>query len=116
MDISRIFIVDGPSKCVKVFREEQSLYEVRNENMRYPWGLSIGGENLFVTDAVMHCLLKFSLEGVFISKAGSEGDGNEEMNNPMGVCCSPDVKQVYVCDGSNNRLQVKITGNYTVQS
>ena len=71
--------------------------------MEYPWGLAVREDDLFVTDGVKHSVLKYSLDGTFLRKAGLLGKGKEELDSPMGVSCG---KMVYVCDNGNNRIQV----------
>ena len=89
-----------------MFREEKKLCEISDwDNMGYPWGLAVREDSLFVTDGVKHSVLKYSLDGTFLRKAGLLGEGREELNNPMGVSCG---NMVYVCDSGNNRVQVSV--------
>lgn len=87
-----------------MFREQNKVCEICDlENMVYPWGLAAREDSLFVTDGVTHSVLKYSLDGTFLRKAGLLGGGKEELDNPMGISCGD---MVYVCDSGNNRIQV----------
>ena len=87
-----------------MFKEQNKVSEIWDEeHLGYPWGLAICEENLFVTDGVKHILVKYSLDGTFLDKAGSLGDGRDQLDNPMGLSGGA---KLYVCDSGNNRLQV----------
>lgn len=102
-----MYVVDGGSKSVKVFQEEELILNVTNEeHMSYPWDVCICNEKMFVTDGNNHCVLKFNVDGSFLGKCGTKGNGNSQFNNPMGLSCLPSRMQIYVCDNDNNRIQI----------
>ncbi|MDQ7833741.1 MAG: hypothetical protein RDU30_18590, partial [Desulfovibrionaceae bacterium] len=60
--------------------------------------------SVYITDAGNHRIQKFSADGVFLSKWGSQGAGDGEFNQTTGVAVAPDGS-VYVADSGNNRIQ-----------
>ena len=55
-------------------------------------------DELYVTDRVTQCVMKFSRTGEFLAKAGSRGNAPEQFSGITGLCCEAGL--VYVCDGS----------------
>jgi len=72
-----------------------------------PYGVAFDSKHksIVVTDNYNHRLQFFSQQGgKFLSKFGSEGTGNGQLDNPKGVCIQPATNNVIVTDDS--RLQV----------
>ena len=71
--------------------------------MRYPRGVAIDDhENIYISS--QHKLQKFTKNGFFIKCVGTKGRGKREFYFPRGVTIYQ--SQIYVCDSSNNRIQV----------
>ena len=61
--------------------------------------------NIYVTTSTTHQLVKLSSTGNLIKIVGQLGKGNAEFNLPNGLRVSKN-RELYVCDSSNNRVQV----------
>jgi len=62
--------------------------------------------NVYVADGGNDRIQKFTSNGTFITKWGSEGFDSGQFVNPSGVAINPSSGNVYVADGENNRIQV----------
>jgi uncharacterized protein YjiK len=60
--------------------------------------------NIYVVDTSNHRVQKFTSDGEFIAKWGSEGSGDGELNYPLGLAIDDD-DNVYVVDSDNFRVQ-----------
>jgi len=60
--------------------------------------------NVYLSDNINHRIQKFTSEGVFITKWGSNGTGDGQFNNPTGVAVDS-VGNIYVVDRNNHRTQ-----------
>ena len=75
----------------------------------YPSGIVISGDNVFVSDAVLHCIFKLKFPTfIFVSKVGERGTGVEKFRNPNSLTVADGY--VYVADYGNNRIAVMSTG------
>ena len=63
-----------------------------------------GKGNVYVMDHYNNRIQKFSSSGAFITKWGSEGDGDGEFDNPQSIAIDGQGN-VYVADANNNRIQ-----------
>jgi len=61
---------------------------------------------IFVADYQNHRIQVFGLDGTFIRKWGSKGQGDGQFNLPSGVDVHPTQSLVYVTDQDNSRVQV----------
>ena len=61
-------------------------------------------DELFVTDDATQCVLKFSLTGEFLKRAGSRGNKPGQFTGISGLCCEAGL--VYICDGSIQQIQI----------
>jgi len=82
----------------------------------YPYGVCIDAAGLvYVTDnQFTHSrVVRFGPDGVFDATFGSQGTGNGQLKNPAGIAINPSAARVYVCDTTNNRLEIFDTdGNW----
>ena len=70
-----------------------------------PSGLAFDKEdNLYIADSLNHRVQKFSYEGKFLGKWGSQGSGEGQFNMPWGITIDKQG-DVYVVDWRNDRVQ-----------
>jgi DNA-binding beta-propeller fold protein YncE len=67
------------------------------------------GDSVYVADTGNHRIQEFTSEGVFITKWGSEGEGNTEFDSPYKVAVDRSGN-VFVTDTDNHRVQ-RFTGD-----
>jgi tripartite motif-containing protein 71 len=60
--------------------------------------------NVYVADELNHRIQKFDSDGTFITKWGSQGEGDGQFTHPQEAALDSS-DNVYVADGSNNRIQ-----------
>ena len=71
-----------------------------------PSGVAIKDDLMYVNDQGNNRVQKFSVgQQSYISKFGSNGQGNGQFSNPRGICIDQEGK-VYIADYSNHRIQV----------
>ncbi|MGH8046842.1 MAG: hypothetical protein ACREKL_06320 [Chthoniobacterales bacterium] len=79
----------------------------------YPFGLCLDDAGLvYVADnQFTHSrVVRFSATGAYDGAFGSKGTGNGQMQNPEGIAVNSAANRVYVCDKTNNRLEIFDTG------
>ena len=72
--------------------------------MSHPRGLLICGNRVFVSHN--HCILVYELDGKFVSRIGSKGSGELQFKGPWGLSTDEFNNDIYICDCSNNRIQI----------
>ena len=82
---------------------------VCERQVSYPSGISISGDNVFVSDTGLHCVFKFKFPTfISVSKVGKGGTGVGEFRYPHSLTVADGY--VYVADCNNNRIAVMSTG------
>ena len=108
---NRIFIAEGDESGLRricVFSEKGGyLTNFTHQDFRWLHGITIHGDNLYVTDARVHAIFQFKIETDFplIAKQGMEGSQIGEFNYPTSLAVSTHG-EVYVTDYNNNRVQI----------
>ena len=70
-----------------------------------PYDVAVGCNNhLLVADSGFHCIFTFTLDGKYVSRFGTEGVGNGQLNSPHGVTVDPDGF-ILIID-YNNRVSI----------
>ena len=69
-----------------------------------PAGVTVGHNIIAVSEWYNH-VMKFSLQGEYLSKYGSCGSGDGQFNNPQGLCFNS-KGLLYITDNHNHRVQV----------
>ncbi len=59
--------------------------------------------NIYVSNRNIHEITKFDASGTYVTKWGSQGDGDDELNAPEGLAVDSQGN-VYVCDADNHRI------------
>ncbi|KAI6648961.1 Cell surface protein [Oopsacas minuta] len=101
-----IYIADRDNNRVQVFTSNGDYLFMFSENMYGPVGICISQSKVFVTQYLGHCINKYELEGKLIKSVGSYGNGEAQLDVPLGLDVSDRNSNVYVCDFLNNRVQI----------
>ena len=88
-----------------VSQGEGELEGSGNGQFKQPIDIAFSGGNLYVTDENNERVQEFSTAGVYLSKFGSSGSGNEQFNEPKGIATDPTTGNLYVVDSGNKRVQ-----------
>ena len=109
---NRIFITEGSEskshRRISVFSEKgEYLTSFTHQYFRCPNGITIHGDNLYVTDLEVHAIFQFKIETDFplVAKQGTEGFQIGEFNLPTNLAVSTHG-EVYVTDYRNYRVQI----------
>ena len=71
----------------------------------WPLGVSVASDgSVYVADTANHRIQKFTSEGEFVSKWGTQGTGDGQFKKLRGVAVASDGS-VYVVGIDNNRIQ-----------
>ena len=75
--------------------------------MKALWGIAIRGNNLYLTDWVLHAVFHLKIEAEFrlVARLGSRGSDIGEFDEPCQLSISTNGN-VYIADTSNNRIQI----------
>ena len=74
------------------------------ERLDHPLSCVYCKEKFFVTDLRNKCVKVFDGKGQFLYKFGEKGNGDEQMNQPFGLCVDKH-NNVFLCDRGNSRIQ-----------
>ena len=106
-----IYVVDFLQHEVLVFSEDAQYQrhfgqgEQGKGELTEPRGLCVSGDYVYVTEQYNHRVSIFRTSGEFVHSFGKLGSGRGELNRPYGIAVDQDGF-VFVCDCSNNRIQV----------
>jgi tripartite motif-containing protein 71 len=119
-----IYVADYEDYCIKKFSPDGQLIlqwgkqgtgdgEFSFERYWGPDGIGIetDGEYIYVADLGNHRMQKFTLDGVFVLKWGSEGQGDGKFYYPRGVAVDKN-HDVYVVDGAEYIQKFTSNGNF----
>ena len=74
--------------------------------VKEPMGIAINGDEVYVSDSLLHSILHFKLPGFrLITKVGKKGTGKGEFSLPRQLTVAPNGS-VFVADRDNNRIVV----------
>ena len=105
-----LYVSDSDKSCVHVFSNGEFLHsfgcgEDGEKMLSRPCGVCVAGQYVYVVNYWKHCVSVFTTKGEHVTSFGQRGSGDGDFKNPHGVCVDKDGF-VYVCDRSNNRLQI----------
>ena len=101
-----IYIADLGNHRVQVFSCNGDYIFMFSEKMNRPIGICVSQNKVFVTQWSRHCINMYDLEGKLIKSVGSEGNGESQFKNPIGLDVSDRNNNIYVCDLNNHRIQI----------
>ena len=109
----RIYVPNGVpfgSGNINVFSVTgEYIDRVCERQVSYPYGITISGDSVFVSDTGLHCVFKFKFPTfISVSKVGKKRTGVGELRFPRGLTVGDGY--VYVADRDNNRIAVMSTG------
>ncbi|KAI6650881.1 hypothetical protein LOD99_5721 [Oopsacas minuta] len=105
-----IYIADYREKSVMVFDSTAKyLFRFGDSNgkgeMNHPSGLAICGNRILIS-LYNHCILNYTLDGLFISKIGKYGNGELEFSYPFSLTMNESNEDIYICDYYSNIVQI----------
>ncbi len=75
--------------------------------MYYPTGICVDeGQHVYITDRNNNRIQKYSAWGQYITKWGTQGSGNNQLDTPWGITIDNDLCHIYIADQNNNRVVV----------
>ena len=108
-----VVIVDHDNKCVVVLDDTLNLLKwIRqgsgNSRLVRPHSVAVTDNVIAVSDWGSDQVKKYSLQGELLSVIGCRGDKNGQFSAPRGLAFNNN-KLLYVVDGGNHRVQVRIS-------
>ena len=102
-----VYVTDSYSACVQVFSQNGTFGRLgsRLGELAVPWGICVDHDYVYVIENGNHRVSVFYTSGVFITSIGMWGYRKGELSYPHGITIDQDGF-LYVCDDSNNRIQV----------
>ena len=92
---SSIIVFSVTGEYISTFCERQ---------VKWPVGIAINGDEVYVSDTLLHSILHFKLPGFqLVTKVGKQGTGKGEFYYPRQLTVAPNGS-VFVADSSNNRV------------
>ena len=106
-----VYVANCGGDCIQVFTAEGKFMRRFGKKgsgdgeLNSPFSVSIDSDNIvYVTEQINHCVSMFTSEGQFLRSFGTWGKGPGQFQGPFGIAV--DRGLVYVCDHSNDRLQI----------
>ena len=104
-----IYVADCLNSCVKVFDNTAKYLSKFGDTegvgkMSAPRGLLFRDNKVFVSHN--HCILVYELDGKFVSRIGSEGNGELQFNRSCGLSTDESNNDIYICDYHSSRIQI----------
>ena len=103
---NEVYVCDHGNKRIQVLSTiGEYVRQFGRDHLTQPTAICISQQDeLFVTDRATQCVLKFSLTGEFLKRAGSRGSKPGQFNGIRGLCCEAGL--VYICDLSTQTIQI----------
>ena len=103
---NEVYVCDKGNSRIQVLSTiGEYVRQFGRDHLIEPFDICISQQDeLFVTDRATQCVLKFSLTGKFLKRAGSRGSKPGQFNGISGLCCEAGL--VYICDLSTQTIQI----------
>ena len=103
---NEVYVCDMDNRRIQVLSTiGEYVRKIGRDHLTQPYSICISQKNeLFVTDEAIQCVLKFSLTGEFLKRAGSRGNKPGQFSGISGLCCEAGL--VYICDVNIQRIQI----------
>ena len=101
-----IYVCDESNNRIQVFNKSCEFIFSISENMKFPAGICFHNDQMFVTQFLGYSVNVYSTNGEYVASVGSRGDKELQFNSPLGIDISEHTNSVYICDRSNNRIQI----------
>ena len=106
-----VYVSDIGKSLIHVFNNDGKFLHSFGQDgnnvkrLKLSHGVHTHGHYVYVTNYTSDKVSVFTTAGKYVTSFGNEGTGEGELKHPWGVCVDKDGF-VYVCDNSNNRVQV----------
>ena len=110
-----IYICDAGNNRVQVFNESLEFLFTFSEEMKFPVGICIYLNKVYVIQIDANSLTVYSIEGRYIQSVGRRGNRELEFIWPIGVAVSTVNNLIYICDYWNSRIHC-LNLNFTFNS
>ena len=100
-----IYICDGGYNRVQVYNKSFEFVFQFNEKLKFPAGICIKQNKVYVTQFDSHCLNLYNAEGKYLRSVGMKGKKKLEFHGPNGLDISTDRDRIYISEFNNDRVQ-----------
>jgi YD repeat-containing protein len=106
-----VWVVDSENTRIEEFSSTGAFvaaygsWGTGNGNFKYPWGIAVSGDRLYVSDDGNYRVEEFSTSGTYIAQFGSHGTGNGQFEMATSIGIDPVSSGVYVVDSTADRVQ-----------
>ena len=102
-----LYVSDRNNSCVYVFTKDgvhlRSIGQDKEE-LKYPWGLCVHGQYVYVTEVISDYVFVFTTDGEYVTSFGQPGQKEGDFNCP-GYININNNGFIFVCDFGNDRIQ-----------
>lgn len=106
VDNTHVFVSDMLNSSIKVLNLSNGEYirDIGTAYLQEPVGVALNEDSIFITDCYYHAIFKFTIEGEYLISKGTRGRTEGNFMGPRGLTLLNEL--LYVCDCSNNRIQL----------
>jgi len=85
-----------------------------NGQFNLPYDIAMNSTHLFVVDKANHRIQKITQALAYVSKIGSQGNGDDQFEFPSGIACSVAGDYLIIADSGNYRIQKRTSADALV--
>ena len=100
-----IYVADHSNSRVKIY-DENFNYLSNFGKIVSALCIAISKEKVFVSQDGLGSFSVFDMKGTLLKQIGTTGSGNGQFKNPRAVAINESNDDIYVCDSTNNRIQI----------